>query len=70
VVSVKESDRTAWEAYLTSQLGSNWQYIGTVSDAASDLTISVREEKAIALSLADITKNFNEAIPTRIGHTL
>ena len=70
VVSVKEGDRTAWEVYLTSQLGSNWQHIGTVSDAANDLMISVGEEKAIALSLAQITKNFNEAIPKRMGHIL
>ena len=70
VVSVKEGDRSAWEAYLTSQLGNNWQYIGTVSEATSDLTISVGEEKAIALSLAEITKNFNEAIPKRMGHIL
>jgi phosphoribosylformylglycinamidine synthase len=32
--------------------------------------ISVSEEKAIALSLAQITKNFNEAIPKRMGHIL
>ncbi|MEI6331608.1 MAG: phosphoribosylformylglycinamidine synthase subunit PurL [Pseudanabaena sp. ELA645] len=70
VVSVKEGDRLAWEAYLTSQLGSNWQHIGTVSHAANDLMISVGEEKAIALSLAQITKNFNEAIPKRMGHIL
>ena len=70
VVSVKEGDRPTWEAYLTSKLGDSWQYIGTVSDAASDLLISVDEDKAIALSLAEITKNFNEAIPKRMGHTL
>jgi phosphoribosylformylglycinamidine synthase len=70
VVSVKEGDRTAWEAYLNNQLGNAWQYIGTVSEAASDLTISVGEEKAIALALAAITKNFNEAIPKRMGHIL
>jgi len=70
VVSVKEGDRSAWEAYLTSELGDNWQHIGTVSDAANDLMISVGEEKAIAVSLAEITKNLNEAIPKRMGHTL
>jgi phosphoribosylformylglycinamidine synthase len=70
VVSVKESDRTAWEAYLNNQLGNAWQYIGTVSEAASDLTISVNGEQAIALALAEITKNFNEAIPKRMGHIL
>ena len=70
VVSVKDGDRSAWEAYLISQLGNSWQCIGNVSDAASDLTISVGEEKAIALSLAEITKNFNEAIPKRMGHIL
>ncbi len=70
VVSVKDGDRSAWEAYLISQLGDSWQCIGNVSDAASDLTISVGEEKAIALSLAQITKNFNEAIPKRMGHIL
>ncbi len=70
VVSVKEGDRHKWEAYLISQLGDSWQCIGTVSDAASDLRISVGEEQAIAVSLAQITKNFNEAIPKRMGHTL
>ena len=70
IVSVKESDRTAWEAYLNNQLGNAWQCIGNVSDAASDLTISVGEEKAIAVSLSQITKNFNEAIPKRMGHIL
>jgi phosphoribosylformylglycinamidine synthase len=70
VVSVKESDRSTWEAYLTSQLGNDWQDIGIVSDAANDLMISVSGEMAIALSLSQITKNFNEAIPKRMGHTL
>ncbi|MFN9168059.1 MAG: hypothetical protein ACK6CP_19215 [Pseudanabaena sp.] len=70
VVSVKESDRTTWETYLTSQLGNSWQYIGTVSDAASDLEIMVGGENAISVSLSQITKNFNEAIPKRMGHIL
>lgn len=70
VVSVKEGDRTAWEAYLNNLLGNAWQYIGTVSEAASDLEIVVNGEKAIALALAAITKNFNEAIPKRMGHIL
>ncbi len=68
VVSVKDSDRTAWEASITSQLGKDWQYIGMVSEG--ELTISVSGEKAIALSLSQITKNFNEAIPKRMGHKL
>ena len=70
VVSVKESDRTKWETYLTSQLDNSWQHIGTVSDAASDLEIIVGGEKAISVSLSQITKNFNEAIPKRMGHIL
>ncbi len=70
VVSVKAGDRQTWETYLTSQLLDNWQYIGTVSDAVSDLEISVAADKAIAVSVAQITKNFNEAIPKRMGHTL
>jgi len=70
VVSVKLSDRDKWEAYLTSQLGNAWQYIGTVSDATSDLTIAVNGEQAIVVSLSEITKNFSEAIPKRMGHTL
>jgi phosphoribosylformylglycinamidine synthase II len=70
VVSVKSGDRNAWEAYLATQLGNNWQQIGNVSDAASDLKISVGDEIAIAVSLSQITKNFNEAIPKRMGHTL
>ena len=70
VVSVKESDRTAWEAYLNNQLGNAWQYIGTVCEAASDLEIAVNGEQAIAVSLSQITKNFNEAIPKRMGHIL
>jgi phosphoribosylformylglycinamidine synthase len=70
VVSVKEGDRTAWEAYLNNQLGNAWQCIGNVSDAARDLTISVNGEQAIAVSLSQITKNFNEAIPKRMGHIL
>ena len=70
VVSVKECDRNAWETYLTSQLSNNWQYIGIVSDAASDLEIIVGGEKAISVSLSQITKNFNEAIPKRMGHIL
>ncbi|WP_190303503.1 phosphoribosylformylglycinamidine synthase subunit PurL [Pseudanabaena sp. UWO311] len=70
VVSVKECDRNAWETYLTSQLSNNWQYIGIVSDAARDLEIIVGGEKAISVSLSQITKNFNEAIPKRMGHIL
>lgn len=70
VVSVKESDRTTWETYLSSQLGNSWQHIGTVSDAANDLGIIVGGEKAISVSLSQITKNFNEAIPKRMGHIL
>jgi phosphoribosylformylglycinamidine synthase len=70
VVSVKEGDRTAWEAYLNNQLGNAWQCIGNVSDAARDLTISVNGEQAIAVSLSQITKNFNEAIPKRMGNIL
>ena len=70
VVSVKDGDRTTWEAYLTSQLGNNWQHIGRVSDADGNLEIVVKGEKAIALSLSEITKNFNEAIPKRMGHGL
>ncbi|GBO53199.1 phosphoribosylformylglycinamidine synthase, synthetase subunit [Pseudanabaena sp. lw0831] len=68
VVSVKQGDRIAWETYLTSQLGNSWQHIGTVSDAASDLEIIVGGKKAIAVSLSQITKNFNEAISKRMGH--
>ncbi|MFN9060728.1 MAG: phosphoribosylformylglycinamidine synthase subunit PurL [Pseudanabaena sp.] len=70
VVSVKECDRNAWETYLTSHLSNNWQYIGIVSDAARDLEIIVGGEKAISVSLSQITKNFNEAIPKRMGHIL
>ena len=70
VVSVKECDRTKWETYLTSQLDNSWQHIGTVSDAASDLEIIVGGEKTISVSLSQITKNFNEAIPKRMGHIL
>ena len=70
MVSIKNSDRSAWEAYLNNQLGNAWQYIGNVSDAASDLEIAVNGEQAIAVSLSQITKNFNEAIPKRMGHTL
>jgi phosphoribosylformylglycinamidine synthase len=67
---VKECDRTKWETYLTSQLDNSWQHIGTVSDAASDLEIIVGGEKTISVSLSQITKNFNEAIPKRMGHIL
>ncbi|MCA6597472.1 phosphoribosylformylglycinamidine synthase subunit PurL [Pseudanabaena mucicola] len=70
VVSVKLSDRDKWEAYLTSQLGNAWQYIGKVSDATCDLTIAVNGVQEIAVSLSEITKNFSEAIPKRMGHTL
>ena len=70
VVSVKDGDRATWEAYLTSQLGNNWQHIGRVSDADGNLEIVVKGEKAISLSLSEITKNFNEAIPKRMGHGL
>jgi phosphoribosylformylglycinamidine synthase len=70
VVSVKNSDRPAWQTYLTNQLANNWQHLGTVSEAASDLTIAVSGEKAIAVSLSQLTKNFNEAIPKRMGYTL
>ena len=70
VVSVKDGDRNAWETYLTNQLGNNWQHIGIVSDADKNLEIVVGKEKAIAVSLAQIIKNFNEAIPKRMGHTL
>lgn len=70
VVSVKSGDCNTWEAYLATQLGSTWQHIGTVSDATSDLIISVGDQNAIAVSLSQITKNFNEAIPKRMGHTL
>ena len=70
IVSVKNSDRPTWEAHLTSQLGNSWQHIGTVSDADSNLTIAVSGERVISLSLAQLTKNFNEAIPRRMGHTL
>lgn len=70
VVSVKESDRPAWEAYLVGQLGNSWQHIGTVSESAKDLTIAVGGERAIAISLSQIIKSFNEAIPKRMGHTL
>jgi phosphoribosylformylglycinamidine synthase subunit PurL len=69
VVSVKDCDRNAWETYLTSQLGTNWQHIGTVSDAANDLAIIIGGDTAISVSLSQITKNFNEAIPKRMGHT-
>jgi len=67
VVSVKEGDRPAWEAYLNNQLGTAWQYIGNVSDAAGNLEIVVNGEQAIALSLSQITKNFNDSIPKRMG---
>ena len=70
VVSVKDGDRHKWETYLIRQLGDSWQHIGTVSDEKRDLEIMVRGEQAIALSLSQITKNFNEAIPKRMGHTL
>ena len=70
VVSVKDGDRHKWETYLIRQLGDSWQHIGTVSDEKHDLEIMVRGEQAIALSLSQIIKNFNEAIPKRMGHTL
>ena len=70
VVSVKDGDRHKWETYLIRQLADSWQHIGTVSDEKRDLEIMVRGEQAIALSLSQITKNFNEAIPKRMGHTL
>ena len=70
IVSVKEGDRKAWEAYLTNQLGNAWQHIGNVSEATRDLEILVNGEQAIALPLSQITQNFNEAIPKRMGHIL
>ena len=70
MVSVKDGDRHKWETYLIRQLADSWQHIGTVSDEKRDLEIMVRGEQAIALSLSQITKNFNEAIPKRMGHTL
>ncbi|WP_055075588.1 phosphoribosylformylglycinamidine synthase subunit PurL [Pseudanabaena sp. 'Roaring Creek'] len=70
IVSVKESDRALWEEHLNDLLHKNWQYIGRVSEANSDLTIAIGDDRAIALSLAQITKNFNEAIPKRMGHGL
>jgi phosphoribosylformylglycinamidine synthase len=51
-------------------LDNTWQHIGTVNDAASDLEIIVGGEKSISVSLSQITKNFNEAIPKRMGHIL
>lgn len=70
VVSVKNSDRAAFEANLNSQLGNAWQYIGNVIDATGNLEIMVNGEQAISLSLLQITKNFEEAIPKRMGHIL
>ncbi len=46
------------------------QRTADVSDAARDLEIIVGGEKAISVSLSQITKNFNEAIPKRMGHIL
>ena len=70
VVSVKDSDRSAWESHLNSVMGNSWQHIGTVTDADKDLTIAVDQNIAIAVSLSKITKNFTESIPKRMGHTL
>lgn len=70
VVSVKNSDRSTWEAHLNSLVGNSWQHIGTVTDVDKDLTITVNQDIAIAVSLSQITKNFTESIPKRMGHTL
>ncbi|MEE3715526.1 phosphoribosylformylglycinamidine synthase subunit PurL [Tumidithrix elongata RA019] len=67
VVSVRASDRVAWEAYLAAELSSNWQKIGQVGN--SDELISIQIDgiaPAIKLSLAEITEAFTQAIPNRM----
>jgi phosphoribosylformylglycinamidine synthase subunit PurL len=77
VVSVSKSDRSEWEAYLTTELGSNWQAIGAVGSPDQNLTIQIDGvaskpaagliPQGINLPLAEIAEAFNEAIPKRMN---
>jgi phosphoribosylformylglycinamidine synthase subunit PurL len=76
VVSVSPSDRLIWEAYLNTELGVNWQAIGTVESPDENLSIQIgsgmeapvtgRISLGIDLSLAEISETFHEAIPKRM----
>ncbi len=64
IVSVQPDNVNIWEAYLSENLGNNWQKLGTVS--RGNLQISIAGEKTINLEIEAMKQNWNEAIVRRL----
>ncbi len=67
LVSVAPSDRAAWEAFLAEALAGDWQEIGEVRDRDANLTIDIKGERCIDLTLADLRAAYTQAIPRRMA---
>jgi phosphoribosylformylglycinamidine synthase len=67
IVSIKPEYLETWETYLREFLGNNWQKIGYVCAAESQLNISVGDNiAAIAVKIKDMKDSWSKAIERRL----
>jgi len=64
VVSIDPLFRKDWEDILLRELDQNWQYLGQVGE--EDLTIQVKNEKLINLTVKQLSSTWSDAIPSRL----
>jgi len=64
IVSIDPLFRKDWEDILLRELEQNWQYLGQVAE--EDLTIQVKNEKLINLTVKQLSSTWSDAIPSRL----
>ncbi|MGF1516174.1 MAG: phosphoribosylformylglycinamidine synthase subunit PurL [Elainellaceae cyanobacterium] len=68
IVSVLASEAAGWEAYLSSQLGSDWSRLGTVGPESASLRLITSDGKLlIDASLEHMGDRWHSAIPQRMA---
>lgn len=68
IVSVSPNHVAEWEAYLQAHIPDHWQVIGQVTADSGGFTVKTSDRTpVIAVSLAEITQSWSQAIPRRIN---
>jgi phosphoribosylformylglycinamidine synthase II len=67
IVSVKPEHQAAWEFYLQERLRGQWQSIGTVADAGTDLRVFTTDDRElIKVKICKLSDGANRAIERRL----
>ncbi|NJM64908.1 MAG: phosphoribosylformylglycinamidine synthase subunit PurL [Acaryochloris sp. RU_4_1] len=67
LVSVKPNQQGEWESYLQNNLPQHWQYLGTVVNPQSDLTLRTDDHLTlIKVRIEEITQRWSQAIAIQL----